>query len=84
MPRRIINIVLTILCAMSACTQPPAPTDKPVMNGFELPAIETFDTLHWTGRLPADDPVLATVYDTKITQSMLVKQLQLAGDRSSP
>ena len=84
MPRRIINIVLTILCAMSACTQPPAPTDKPVTNGFELPPIETFDTLHWTGRLPADDPVLATVYDTKITQSMLVKQLQLAGDRSSP
>jgi hypothetical protein len=57
---------------------------EPAVQEVKLPAIDGFDAPSWVGRLPENDPVVATVQGTKITKSMLMHQLELAEDNASP
>ncbi len=67
---------LAVACADDAA--PPQPT------GVELAPIASFTDAAWTGARSADDPVIATVEGTPITQSMLVRELALRGDGADP
>ncbi len=50
----------------------------------ELRPIESFESELWTGKQPADDPVVATVAGAEIRLSRLQRQLDLAPEGTDP
>jgi len=69
-----------VLIAFAACTEE---EQAPAMS-FELRPIESFESPQWTGKMAADDPVVATVAGTPITLSMLRTQVERAGEEADP
>ena len=69
---------------IAGCTSPESHAPSSPIHEFNLPKINGFDSPHWLGTVSSDDPVVATVNGTKITQSMLERQLLLAGDGATP
>jgi hypothetical protein len=80
-----------VLALLSALTVPLAVLgcgpDEPVVDRappFELRTIDGFDSERWTGKQAGNDPPVAMVGKTPITQSMLARQLERSGPDVSP
>ena len=72
--------LLVCLALYSGCAD-----DRPVRQlTYELRPVESFDNTLWTGRVAADDPVVALVEGAPITLSMLNAQVARAGDGADP